>query len=471
MTAGAGEADRAFVNSPQPSAVRRPGRAALWSAALLLAFSAPAASAVPRVKPDRGPGKPEKTPTPTPTPTPSPTPTPTPTPTTGVAATSARAFTDSVCVATHLHYSDTAYYSRWPEVRDALVGSGIRHVRDGQLDSSVWSYPTVSARWKEWADRGVRATLGPYPGDIARKVALAAQNPAVEAIEGPNELDLTGTGWQTRLLDAQRAIWEATRAQPNLAGRPVLVGSLAFSDRWSQVTTDLKPYFTDGNLHSYPGGQTPGSNLSTQFAASRTAFGAAPVRVTETGYHNAVAAPTTEGHKPASERAGGIYVPQLYLEYFRRGVKQSCMYELLDEWADPERNDRESNFGLLRSDLSRKPAYTHLQRLLSLLGDPFPASAPSRLDYTVTGPSTLRHVLLQKGDGSFWLALWNDVSVWDPVARTDTYPADATASVSLGGSRAWSLYDVRGGTTAVRSGTGSSVSVGVPVSPLLLQVR
>jgi hypothetical protein len=387
-----------------------------------------------------------------------------------VPATSARVFTDSVCVATHLHYSDTPYYRRWPEVRDALVGAGIRHVRDSQLDDVVWSYPTVSARWQEWANLGVRATLGPHPGDIPRMVALAAKNPAVEAIEGPNELDLGGAGWQTRLLDAQRAVWNATRTQPNLVNRPVLVGSLAFSERWSQVAADLKPYFTHGNLHSYPGGQTPGANLSAQFAATATAFGAAPDRVTETGYHNSVSAVSTEGHKPTSERAHGIYVPQLYLEYFRRGIEQTCMYEFLDEWADPEKNDRESNFGLLRTDLTPKPAYTHLKRMMALLTDPFPTSAPASLDYKVTGPTTLRHLLFRKGDGSSWLALWNDVSVWDPVARADRFPADAAATVSLGGTRTWSLHDVRATTPLIRSGTGSSLSVAVPASPLLIKV-
>jgi hypothetical protein len=386
-------------------------------------------------------------------------------------ATAARAFTDSVCVQTHLHYSRTPYYRRWRGVRDALVDSGIRHVRDGQLDSKVWSYPTVSARWKEWADRGVRATLGPYPGNIAHKVALAARNPAVEAIEGPNEFDQSGRGWRARLLRIQRAIWNATRAQPNLINRPVLVGSLAFSDRWSRVTADLRPYFTHGNLHLYPGGLTPGSNLSAQLAESAGAFGAAPMRVTETGYHNAVNAPSTERHLPTSERASGIYVPQLYFEYFRRGIRRSCVYEFVDGRPDPDEDNPEANFGMLRNDLRPKPAFTRLRRLMTLLADPFPTTTPAQLDYTVSGPSTLRQLLLQKGDGSFWLALWNDVSVWDPVARADRYPPGAPASISLGGQRAWSLYDIRAGTAPVRTGIGSTLSLDVPASPLLVAIR
>ena len=49
----------------------------------------------------------------------------------------------SVCVGTHLHFSDTPYYQRWPEVRDALIDSGIRHVRDTQLASTVRRFARV----------------------------------------------------------------------------------------------------------------------------------------------------------------------------------------------------------------------------------------------------------------------------------------------------------------------------------------
>src|SRR4051794_22071068 len=76
-------------------------------------------------------------------------------------AASARSFTASVCVGTHLHYSNTPYYRRWPAVRRALIGAGIRHVRDTQLASTVWPYATVAERWRQLASAGVRATLGP----------------------------------------------------------------------------------------------------------------------------------------------------------------------------------------------------------------------------------------------------------------------------------------------------------------------
>jgi hypothetical protein len=389
-------------------------------------------------------------------------------PSVGVTAIPASKFTSSVCVNTHLHFTDSPYYLQWPQVRDAVAAAGIHHVRDSQLDGAVWPYSIIMPRWQEFSNLGVKATLGLYydGADVPRMVSFAAQNPAVEAIEGANELDQTGTGWQTKLFDSQKAIWDATRTQPNLVNRPVLVGSLAFSSRWSQVTQDLTPYFSTGNIHSYPGGNPASSNLAAMFSATLSHFGGKVVQASETGYHTAVNAPSTEGHLPTSERAQGIYTPQLYLEYFRQGVERTCNYEFVDRKANPAHDNRELNFGLLRNDLTPKPAYTTLQRLMQLVGEQNSVAA-GKLDYTATGPSTLRHVLLQKSDGSFWIALWNDVKVWDPVNRVDLFPADASVSINV--SKAWSVYDLRTGTAPVRTGTGN-FTLNVSPSPMLIKV-
>lgn len=41
------------------------------------------------------------------------------------------------------------------------------------------------------------------------------------------------------------------------------------------------------------------------------------------------------------------------------------------------------------------------------------------LGYTVSGPQELRHLLLQKSNGDFYLAVWRAVAVWDENARKE----------------------------------------------------
>jgi hypothetical protein len=113
-----------------------------------------------------------------------------------------------------------------------------------------------------------------------------------------------------------------------------------------------------------------------------------------------------------------IYTPRMFLEYFRRGVVRTFSYELLDE--SPDGNEREDNFGLLRNDLSEKPAFTALRNTIDILQDPGPAFAPETVAYTVRGDrADLHSLLLQKRDGTFYLALWRATDVWDPEAQTE----------------------------------------------------
>ncbi len=94
-------------------------------------------------------------------------------------------------------------------------------------------------------------------------------------------------------------------------------------------------------------------------------------------------------------------------------MARTFWYELLDLKPDPERKDVERNFGLLRTDgVTKKPAGLALQHLVALLADPGATFAPGRLDYSLSDEK-VRHVLLQKRNGEFWLALWLPQSLWD----------------------------------------------------------
>src|SRR3954467_10198343 len=62
-----------------------------------------------------------------------------------IAPKSAPAFTDSVGVATHTVYYDTAY-GNWPLIVERLQELGVRHLRDG-----VFANP--APQWHDWNER------------------------------------------------------------------------------------------------------------------------------------------------------------------------------------------------------------------------------------------------------------------------------------------------------------------------------
>jgi Ca2+-binding RTX toxin-like protein len=67
-------------------------------------------------------------------------------------------------------------------------------------------------------------------------------------------------------------------------------------------------------------------------------------------------------------------------------------------------------------------------------------------------PATGHSLLLEKANGTFELALWNEVDDWNPVTQTEVTPAPASVTLSLAtGFQTASLYDTLSGTTPVAS--------------------
>lgn len=85
------------------------------------------------------------------------------------------------------------------------------------------------------------------------------------------------------------------------------------------------------------------------------------------------------GQSGVSEAAQAICLPRLLFEYFALGYARTHASEFLDEWPDPELDEQKKNFGIVRNDWSRKPAFHAIQRLLTLLEDPGPAFEPGAL--------------------------------------------------------------------------------------------
>ncbi len=351
----------------------------------------------------------------------------------------ADAFVDSVGVATHFRYTGGAYRNG-----DALVAAlrdlGVRHVRDGfPLDPP----PELLAVLRQLPAAGLRAqfVLGspdlpgtaPLPPASASLAALQAAGvrDVVESLESPNEWDTKSRDgdYVAQLLRFNGELRAAVDASPDYRGVPIVGPSTGRR----QHVADLKG-FADlvdiANLHNYAAGGTPEEGLQGELARARAVAPGKPLYVTETGYHTALN--QTDRQKPVSERAKAVYLPRTLLEDFAAGVDRTYLYQLVDSKPDPGDADQEQHFGLLRSDLSRTPAYEAVRGLLAAVADPAPAGAAapalSPLRVRVAGED-VRHVLLQRRDGAYQLVLWRRGAVF---ADGKDQPGSADVTVTLG---------------------------------------
>lgn len=339
-----------------------------------------------------------------------------------VQAKSAYAFTNSVGVNIHLHYVDTVYDEFSTLIEPALLELGVKHVRDG-----VYTYEAAQRdtfyyeRMRSLIEAGIRPTLitsigeGEYnqATDYSRLAeAYDWLDGRVEAFEGANEPDLSGLDWISLTRKSQQDLFETVKANAAMKDTPVLGPSVS---QQNKALGDLSNYLDFGNIHPYANGQAPSRQdygIDTASSIERASFvsGAKPIVATEAGYHNAVQ--TTSDHAGVSERTSAIYLPRLLLGHFNLGIKRTFIYELIDLRPDTAFTDRDEHFGLLRNDGTKKPAFAAVKNLLGILEDEAKFDA-GQLEYKLSGPKDLNSLLLQKQDGSFYLALWRGVSSYD----------------------------------------------------------
>ena len=112
--------------------------------------------------------------------------------------------------------------------------------------------------------------------------------------------------------------------------------------------------------------------------------------------------------------------------------------------------DFQGNFGYIRTNNTVKPSFTAVKNLLALLSDRGPRFAPAVLDYRVTGNATnVYKVLMQKRDGTFYLAMWvgRPMQSVTPQAVTVSVPPsiNSAAAARPNDGTAWGGLAVAGG--------------------------
>lgn len=330
---------------------------------------------------------------------------------------SSDSFVDSIGINTHLHYTDTAYATAWSQVESLLSSSGIRHVRDGLIDTT----------WQTYYDHlnalGSLGIHGDYITSVGQSGSLIASYPSrvsqsFESYEGPNEYDWSGDpNWIRNLTSFQSLLHTTVQGNASIAAYPIYGPALTSENSYVSVGS-LTSMLSDGNIHSYLAGRNPGTAgwggtdtygtyacLSYDLALGNVESGGKPVVVTETGYQDQSGA---QNRVPAGVKSR--YTLRTVLENWNAGIPRTYLYELLDEGGQ--------SYGLLDGAANPKPAYTALKTLIGLLADPGGAFSTSSLTYEVDAVSSVHHMLLQKRDGSYRLLLWEEVPAWNPATNT-----------------------------------------------------
>jgi hypothetical protein len=334
---------------------------------------------------------------------------------------SANTIAESVGVNIHLHYSDTVY-GNFPLIRSLLIDMGVRHTRDGLVDSS-WSQ--YYQRHIELGRLGIKCLFITSP---SQSNALLTSWPkrvpgAFEGYEAPNEYDLSADhNWAATLNSFVPRLYSAVKSNPATASFPVVGPSLTQTASYAQVA-GLQRYVDFDNMHNYFGGRNPGTpgwgeggygSITYDINNEQLAWPGKPIMTTETGYIT-----DTANSQGIPEPVEAKYAPRVILEQALHGIVRTYFYELIDEGTPNAANT--VPYGLARTDGSHKPAFTALKNLIAMLADPGPEDLPPNLDFSmVGGSSNVHHLLMAKRDGSYYLAFWLEEQDYDVNQHAET---------------------------------------------------
>jgi hypothetical protein len=395
----------------------------------------------------------------------------------------AQALVNTSGVNTHLTYADSLYSTDWPAVFSDLQQLGVKHIRDGYYTLQGPNDP-IALEHQQLAQIGITTDyVVPYGADMTPSTVInfAQAVGDMEALEAPNECDVLsncvgggniGIGFVVGYLP-----WIVTAAQS--VNVPVIGPSFALYTSYA-TAGNIASLMSINSIHEYFGGRYPGSDGWGAPDAQGNFYGSLPFwidmsnldapgvtpAITETGY---MSFPSTTTPFTVPESVAESYTLRTLLLAFKDGFQETFFYQLVDDPSSP------AGYGLLRSDMSQKPSFTALSNLLSLLSDQGGTFTPGSLPYQIYGgDSNLNHLLLQKSDGSYWLALWLEEPSWDPVNVVSLPVTPENIAINLGSGYAATTdyqFDTNGNVTAFNQPmNGSMTSLTVTDQVSIVQI-
>jgi len=215
---------------------------------------------------------------------------------------------------------------------------------------------------------------------------------------------------------------------------PSLTTAQAFTDLSAAAQStgsNLSASCDYSNVHDYFAGRNPGTSgwaangygsIAYNMNLVKSVWPDKKVYATETGYY------TMYQGDGIPEDIEALYVPRLVLEQYRNGILRSYLYELIDESSTTE--GTEGHFGLAHPDASIKPAFRSIQKLSAILSDSGTSFTTTPLSYSlVTSDSSVHQLLMQKRNGTYYLALWRERQLYD--VTTQKKATQGTSTVEL----------------------------------------
>jgi hypothetical protein len=361
---------------------------------------------------------------------------------------------NSLGINTHIDF-DADGYQNLATVEAAIKYLGLHNIRDSAqtaADASAWLQVANATGAKfddyigETSPSGMQTDLG--------FVAQLAQEGVLNFLEGGNEEDDSYPASLGNSLGYTAQFQQQVYATAHEYGLKAI--NMSFGAGWTAANDwhgdydkvgNLSAYADYANAHTYPqAGQTTDSSIQQLNSDALLAAGSRQVITTEIGWNTST----------FNQGAIAQYVVQAALDGIKDGGAMMYYYALF--------NDSSGNYGLMNADGSATPAGTALHDLTTLLADTGSNAAsftPGSLNYSLSGQqSTDNTLLMQKSDGSDWIA------VWDESAATHTVTLQLPSAAAQ-----IEVYDPVTGTSAIASATNaSSISLSLGNDPLLVEV-
>lgn len=294
--------------------------------------------------------------------------------------------------------------------------------------------------------------------DVVKVIAERYADVTV-AIEAPNEYDLGPPinadqmqPWEQHLRAFVKSVAGYWQADGRVNHLPYLGPSLVYAPSAAKLG-DVSAWTDAKNSHAYSGNRVQTqAGIAAESAKHELVNPGQDLWVTEYG-----ARPGTPpgGWAIINERQQAVVLVKQYLTHLRAGVKRSYIYLLFDQ---------QEELGLLRSDMTPRPALLAFQRLLALCDESGQAGTPTPLTWTLEGaPADLKWIHARDRDGSALAILWRECPLGTPAKKVKLSFPGKTSKVS---------YDIIGGAAPCPASfsDGAKFDVTVGDDPIVIKV-